>query len=297
MTLSRRSFVRSLPLVTGVAAGCVSGGETDTGGDDTPTGTPEETPDATDTPIEDEKQLPSESSYTLTVEPVTQETLLELLGVAMLDKQSSSVQDAIRKAVSDRYETDAVGEELTSFLAAHEFVRVDGTYYALETKLPQEVLELTPVESDGIDETALVGGRRLREKHVSDAVGDAVEHGETKRATFPDLLYELVAEYEYVTPAPVDDEDRDIYEWALDTDDNGGPPYWVDATVIEAETVFGGQVVAFDSLSPDAQAEIQAAREEGRVSFDDSPAVLDEESFQYVRIDGKIYSVAVSVAN
>jgi len=312
MDRSRRSFVRALSLATVVVAGCVGGGETDAGGDDTPTtdatseddtptdtgATPDDTPAPTDTASEDDTSPPAESSYTLSVKPVTEETLLERFGVATLEEQPSTVRNAIRKAVSDRYETDAIDGELATFLAGHEYVHVDGTYYSLETKLPQEVLKLSPVENDDMAETEIVGGRRLRESAiVAEAVAEAAEHGEAKRATFPDLLSELVAEYEYVTPDPEDDEDRDIYEWALETVDNGGPPYWVDATAVERETVFGAEVVALESLSPDAQAEIEAAREKGDVSFEDSPAVLDEPSFQYVRIDGTIYYVAVSVRN
>ncbi len=294
MPSTRRTFLTGLFGTAVAVAGCL---QEPTGGDasDPTTSTTE---NGENDPGDDTPEPPGESSYSLTVEPVAERTVAERLDVGIVADQPSAVHEPIRTAIDDRYETDTVADPLARFVASTTYVLVDGRYYSLEVHFPLDVLRLSPVEDAAIDPSAVVGARKFRrDATAADLIGTAIAEGEARRPALPELLHDLVDEYDYVTPTDPDDEDADVYEWEIETVDRDESPYWLEATPVDSAEVFGDEVVAFESLSPDAQAEIQSARGERQVSFDERPAVVDERSFQYVRIDGEFYRVSVAVAN
>lgn len=78
---------------------------------------------------------------------------------------------------------------------------------------------------------------------------------------------------------------------------DGAPATVEDAARVSESDVFGDDVVDFEALPADAQSEIEQAMAQGQASFDESPAILDAGNPDYIRIDGDLYRIAVSVAN
>lgn len=314
MPTSRRAFLLGVPAAAASAAvaGCIgelSGGDPDAGdgadgGEDNGDG---EENDGEDSPEDgggntegDDTEEDYPSTYGITVERVDEATLLEQFDVGRLDDQPSAVRDAVRAATEGGYETDSVDDALAAFAATREHVFVDGEYYALDAAFPQEVLVLESVDRSGIADDEIVGADTFRQDaDAADAISTAASDGEVRRTRFSEFLRDLVDEYEYVTLTEPSDEDADVYEWSIGTDARDGPPYRLDAERVDPDAVFGDDVVAYESLSEAARDEVDRARGEGRITVDESPALLDEAQGppRYVRIDGEVYSVAVDVSN
>ena len=306
MDPTRRAIVVGLGTVAAALAGCVDGtsgpSEADTpapgGGNGTGNGEGTESDNGDGNPEDDTPVPPHTSEYHLTVESIDRETVLARLDVASLDDQPDEVREAVRAAIDGRYESDAVPDALRRFVATENQVHVEGSIYALEANFPQEVLSLTEVDASTVDRSNVVGADRFRrDADAADAISTAIADGELRRASFSEFLHDLVAEFDYVTPTDPDDATADVYAWTIE-EAEGDPPYWLEATERDREAVYGDDVVAFDSLSADAQSEIDRALAEDGLTLEESPAVLeDDRSLRFVVIDEEYYAVRISVAN
>lgn len=286
MTPTRRTFLAGTALL---GAGCLGGPESGEGTEHDPD------TESTPTPTDDARQTPHGSEYTLDLEPVDRATLDERFDVARAADQPSQIREVIAAAIEDRYETDAVERSVALFLAAHAYVRSDGQYYALEASVPQKLLTVEDVPDGDVNPDAVATAEAVRRNGtVAEVVGDAIAEGEVRRPAFPDALHELLEQYEYVT-LERSVEDGEVYAWELATADADGPPYWIDAGQVDAAAVFGDAVVDYESLSDEAQSEVAAAIADGTQYYDDPPTVRDEGAIKYVRHDGRIYDVRISV--
>lgn len=245
----------------------------------------------------DATEPPGESAYGVSVEVVADAELDERFDIGNLDHQPDAVSDALQAALDGGYETQSVEEALARFVTRHEFARVNGTYVELEPEFPEEVLTLEAVDSAGIDDADVVGARTFRQDEAAtDAIATAISHGEAREFAFPAFLHDLVAEYEYVTPTDMSDDDPDVYAWSIERDDRGGPPYTLAASQVSESTVFGDDVVDYGHLLAESQVEFDAALADGRQVDEDRPALLDDGA-PFIRYDGAVYRVAIDVAN
>lgn len=334
MTVRRRTLFALAGSTLAGLAGCTSdpGSESDGTPDGTPTETPGGTPTATPNESSDEPSNGTASGLTAAVDispasylaraapaetrPDLSRRQREPEPIATLPKP---IADALREAEGGGFETDEVDEALLAAVdevrsrpyrrVSELYVRIDGTAYVADLKLPELEVRLDDEKLEKYDDSRVVAeDDEFEDDEVDRLVGLLGWDGSPQRARssyhralVPDEVESFLDSYDYV-------EDEHGVSEILVERHNWEPPYTIELREFTDSDRWGREVLDEEALEDDLRQFIEATIESG-TGVDSPPFVTDDVPASYfetvaaesdvqkrplVRIDGTVYYVNVS---
>lgn len=242
--------------------------------------------------------------------------------IRSIDEVPEALQGPLRQAVDGQYATDDVSDALLAVIDDFRdpkdnyrldapAVRIDGTAYVIEARVPTLVVELTGTDAAPADAAAVFPRERINADDLDPAVQNLVNRLHYRGPNAPRLSYRTSA-----VPEAIQDF-LDEYDYLEDSQGvgriaterrNADPPYTIDVRELTLEDRWGRPVIDGATLDPDLRAfvrEVLAASRE----LPSEPYLTDSvpdgyfEHLQptgdfgtdpHVRLDDSIYHVHVT---
>lgn len=201
--------------------------------------------------------------YRVELDRVPDDVLDEQADVISLEALNPDARDPVRTAIENQhYETEAVAEALAHAIAAHDYVRADDSYYALNAEFPEYIFSVERHE-EVEEEADVLELETFDSDEAMDIWRDVVGGREYRAVALPPELRNALETYDYIYY-------RDHYFDLQIAVEDPGPPYVLRAEegpvteAIEEIRTRSSSVPVVDAGDLDApvQEEVDAARDE-----------------------------------